>query len=98
MKLIDAKFGMAVHVGGKETLYANSKDYECEIVYKEEIKMAVVEVTLKNGKPGQNKAWTSFANVVYCRPLIEEKESTLEPASSAKGNGSRKASAPSPQA
>lgn len=95
MKLIDAKFGMAVHVGGKECVYANAKDYSCELKYIESIKMTVVEVKLIREDV---IAWTSFANVVYCRPVDEPKELTVEPTVTKKGHGISKAAAPVPSA
>lgn len=94
MKLIDAKFGMAVHVGGKECVYANSKDYSTELVYVEAIKMTVVQVT--NIREGA-VAWTSFANVVYCRPA-EEEVTKVEPTVVKKGTGAGKSSVPAPTA
>ena len=93
MKLIDAKFAQPIHVAGKETIYANPKEVVCELKYREDLKMTVVEIrTLRPvvvlSQDTWPVTWTTFANIVYCRPMIEdEKESKLEPATAKKRHG-----------
>lgn len=95
MKLLDAKFHSAVHVNGKEVNYARgsapdaqSQTYEISLEYNEELKTALV--VLRDPKARDEVAYTTFANVVYCRPAKDQDESS----SVQKGNGASKGRAP----
>jgi len=89
MKIKDVKFGMAITIGGKTENFAPEANYINEIIYLEELKMSVVQITNRHTKA---VAWTSFANVVYTTPC---EQVTNEPSLDKKGPGTRKASASS---
>lgn len=95
MKLIDAKFAQPIHVAGKETIYANPKEVVCELKFREDLQMTVVEIRTIRPVIVQSKetwpiTWTTFANIVYCRPDFEsQKDDLIESAAAKKRHGAR---------
>ena len=65
MNIKDVKFAMPITIGGKTESFAPEANYINEIIYLEELRMSVVQITHRHTNA---VAWTSFANVIYTIP------------------------------